>query len=705
MENKSLQPPLPRSERRIRVLHNDVTIDSYGWLRDREDPDVLAYLEAENHYADEVTSYVAELKADLIAEIEKRDSCDGAPPPFQVGFFFYFQKSQSGLLHSAWWRRPVTGGPEELVFDPNTLPGAEVFYSLGALEPSDDGRYIAFSFDLIGNERYELRVRDMTNGREIWRDPSRAGRLVWAADNRTLFFTRERADRRQHDRVVRLDVETGRSEVVFEEVNERLALVVRRSGSGAYLFIDVIITSDMSSRIQRAAAEVWCLPAERPTDMWRRILARELGHEIYAEHWGNEFLFRVNDTGPNLRLVRTAIDDTSPSRWQEVVPHRAGITLEEIHVLEEHVIVLEREGIQPRLVAHHRNGRVGPSIVPVEHSCTVTVGLSAGGSYSCARHPYRVSALTYKICSFVTPDIFIQHDLLTDKSKVLYRTLVSGFEPELYEARVVMAKAEDGVEVPISIVARRDRGEDGPVLLNVYGCYGAQSLPAFFGWPSSMTARLSLLDRGVAFGIVHVRGGGELGRAWHEAATRDQKRLTHTDLIAAAECLVEHRFASRDGIVIEGRSAGGGTVLAAAVLRPDLFRAVLAEVPLADIIDTELDFTLPYALRETAEYGDPHLANDYQYLRSYDPYYNLTPDRRYPPTYIDAALHDSQVLYYQPARYVAQRRSKAVDRDPDLIFRTRMIGGHMGVSHGPGVAEEAAFRMAWILHRLGQSGR
>ncbi|WP_240545275.1 prolyl oligopeptidase family serine peptidase [Sinorhizobium fredii] len=700
MWDKSLRPPLPRAEPRIRVLHDDVTVDRYGWLRDRENPDVRAYLEAENSYAEQATAHLRRLKTELIAEIEGRQPCEGATPPFQVGPFDYFQGHERGLPHPVWWRRPVTGGSAELVLDPNAIPGADVFYWLGVFEPSDDGRYLAFSVDLIGAERYELRVRDMSDGRDVWRDAGSVGQVVWAADNHTLFFTRERPDRRQHHQIVRLNVGRGNSEVVFEEANERLAVLVRRSQSGAWLFLDVLTTSDMSSYVQRGAAEVWCLPADEPGGQWRRIVMRELGHQIYAEHWYDRFLFRVDDAGPYWRLVSAPIDDPSPSRWEEVVPHRAGVTIDEIHVLEQHLVLLEREGLRPRLISRNRSGRVGAVIVPDEPSCTIRVGLSAGGCYSAARHPFRSSKLTYSVSSFVTPDTFIEHDFANDRSVVLCEARVPGYDATQYLATVVMAEAEDGVQVPISLVARRDRTSPGPVLLSVYGCYGIPRLPSFLAWPSSMTARLSLLDREVAFGIVHVRGGGELGRPWHDAATRDQKRITHTDLISATEGLIERGFATRDGVVIEGKSGGGGTVLATAVFRPNLFRAVVAEVPLADIIDTQLDSTMPYTLKETAEYGDPQDAYEYRYLRSYDPYYNLSPERSLPPTYVDAALDDGQVIYYQPARYVAQRRSCATDRDPDLVFRIRMVGGHSGPSHGPGIAEQAAFRMAWVLDQL-----
>ncbi|RWJ60768.1 MAG: S9 family peptidase [Mesorhizobium sp.] len=695
MEDNGLQPPLPRVEPRIRVLHNDVTIDRFRWLRERKHPDVRAYLEAENSYAEEATAHLKGLKAELIAEIEGRQPCESAPPAFQVGPFEYFRRREQGLSHPAWWRRPVAGrDPAELVIDPNAIPGAEVFYSLGIFEPSDDGRYVAFSFDVIGDENYELRVRDMETGRDVWQGSRQAVMVAWAADGHTLFFTRERPElRRQCHELIRLDVASGDSEVVFEEADERLNVGIRRSDSGAWLFMDV-------KGLHRGPVEVWCLPADKPGAGWRRLVTREFGHHVLAEHWQNKFLFLVDDAGPYCRLVRAPIDDPSPSRWEEVIPHRNGVTLEEVHLLEHHLVVLEREGLSPRLVSRNGSGRIEATIVPDEPSCTLKVGLSARGTYSAARHPFRSSRLVYSVSSFVTPDTFIEHDLADDRFAVLHRARVPGYDAAQYVATVVMAVAEDGVQVPISLVARRDRTSPGPVLLNVYGCYGTSRWPSFFTWPSSMTARLSLLDRGVAFGIVHVRGGGELGRPWHEAATRDRKRITHTDLIAAAEGLVERGVATPDGIAIEGSSAGGGTVLATVDLRPDLFRAVLAEVPLADILDTELDFTMPYALRETPEYGDPHIANEYRYLRSYDPYYNLSADRPLPPTYVDAALDDGQVLYYQPARYVAQRRSCAGGRDRDLVFRMRMVGGHSGASHGPGVAEEAAFRMAWVLDQL-----
>ncbi|WP_281004642.1 prolyl oligopeptidase family serine peptidase [Mesorhizobium atlanticum] len=419
----------------------------------------------------------------------------------------------------------------------------------------------------------------------------------------------------------------------------------------------------------------------------------------FAEHWHDTFLFRVNDSGPYWRLVRAPISDPSRSRWEEVVPHQAGVTLEEVHVLEQHLVVLEREGLRPRLVSRDRSGRVRARVVPDLPSCTLTVGLSAGGRhYSAARHAFHGSKLIYSVSSFLTPETFIEHDFSDDQSAILHQSRIPACNPDQYVAFVVTAKAEDGADIPISLVARRDRANPGPVLLYVYGCYGIPSWPIFIG------SRLSLLDRGIAFGIVHVRGGGELGRPWHEVATRHRKLVTHTDLIAAAEGLVEQEIASGDGIIIGGRSAGGGVVLATAALRPDLFRAVVAEVPLTDIVDTEIDFTMPYAIQETAEYGDPHIAHEYQYLRSYDPYYNLGADRPLPPTYVDNAIDDGQVLHYQPARYVAQRRSCTADHDPELVFCTRTVGGHNGASHGPGVAEEAAFRLAWILDQVRRSG-
>ncbi|MDX8437869.1 S9 family peptidase [Mesorhizobium abyssinicae] len=701
MRGKRLQPPLPHAASRIRVFHDDITIDSYRWFRDRENPDVGAYLEAENSYAEQTTAHLSALKAEIIAEIEGRRPRECTPPAWQVGRFEYFQRHESSLAHPAWWRRPVTGGSEEQVLDPNAIPGAEVFYTLGVFEPSDDGRYVAFSFDVIGNENYELRVRDMKTGQEVWQGSNKVAMVAWAADGHTLFFTSERASRQQCQELIRLNIATGISEVVFEETNEQLKVQVRRSDSGAWLFLDVTAFSGHSSfPVHFGAKEVWCCPADQPGGNWRRIVRRGDGHEVYAEHWGDSFLFRVDDAGPYCRLVCAPIDDPSPSSWKEVIPHREGVTIEEVHVFEKHLVVLEREGLRPRLVARDKSGRVGTTIGPDESSCTLKVGSSAGGARSVARHLFRSSKLVYSVSSFVTPDTFVEHDLADNRSVTLCRADIPGFDPALYVSQVVMVEAEDGVDIPISLVARRDRANPGPIVLRVYGCYGSQRWPSFKDWPSFMTARLSLLDRGVAFGWAHIRGGGELGRPWHEAAKAERKRITHTDLIAAAEGLVQQGFATRDGIVIEGASAGGGVVLATAALRPDLFRAVLAEVPLADVLDTEMDAVMPWALWERAEYGNPHIANEYRYLLSYDPYYNLSADRPLPPTYVDAALNDGQVFYYQPARYVAQRRSCAADRDPEMVFRTRMVGGHSGASHGPGVAEERAFRMAWALDQL-----
>ena len=372
-------------------------------------------------------------------------------------------------------------------------------------------------------------------------------------------------------------------------------------------------------------------------------------------------------------------------------------------MLEGHVVVLEREGLRPRLVAQDRSGKVVATIATEEPSCTMKIGLSAGGRYSAGRHSFTGSKLIYSTSSLLTPYVVTEHDLANDRSKVLHRASIPGYDASQYVETVVSVMAEDGVEIPVSMVARKDRMRPGPVLLHVYGCYGIPVRPSFFARTSSMPAILSLLDRGIAFGMVHVRGGGELGLRWHEAATRATKRLTYTDLIAVSEGLVTQGLASADGVVIEGASGGGGTVLAAAALRPDLFRAVLAKVPVADIVDTEFDFSLPFSLKETAEYGDPHNADEYQYIRSYDPYYNLRAQNPLPPTYVDTALNDGQVRWFQPARYVAKRRSCHPKRDPELIFRIRHVGGHSGPSHGPGKAEAQAFRMAWLLDQLNRS--
>ncbi|PBB58184.1 MULTISPECIES: prolyl oligopeptidase family serine peptidase [Mesorhizobium] len=700
-----MQPPLPRAEKRIRVLHNDITVDHFRWLRDPENSDGRAYAEAENSYSEQATAHLAGLKAELIAEIEQRRSGDSGSLALQVGPFEYFQKNEQDLSHPRWWRRPVAGGPAELVLDPNAIPGSEIFYSLGVFEPSDDGRFVAFSFDVLGDELFELRVRDTRTGRDVWHGSRRVGMVAWAADGHTLFFTRQRSDRRvQRDQVVRVNVEAGDSEVIFEEADERLNVGIRRSHSGAWLFLDVLTTADISSGVQQqGAAEVWCLPANEPGGQCRRIVTRELGHKIYAEHWGDKFLFRVDDAGPYWRLVCAPMDDPSPSSWEEVVPHRAGVVIGEVRVLERHLVLLEREGINPRLVSLDQSGRVGATIIPDEPSCTLKVGLSAGGNYSMARHAFRGSKLTYSISSFLTPETIVEHDLAADRSTVLFAACVPGYDIHRYVATVVMAKANDGVEIPISVVAPRDRKNPGPMLLHVYGGWGVTKWPSFHARASSMTALLSLIDRGVSFGIVHVRGGGELGFPWHEAAVRDRKRTTYTDLIAAAEGLVEQGFASRDGIAIEGISAGGGAVLATAGLRPDLFRAVLAEFPFADILDSMLDTTMPFTLMATDEYGDPHVAQDFRYLRSYDPYYNLSADRLLPPTYVETALSDPQALWWQPARYVAQRRFCRADRDPSLIFRVLKVGGHAGASHGRSRSEEAALRIAWVLDQLQRS--
>ncbi|HKA62114.1 MAG TPA: S9 family peptidase, partial [Methylomirabilota bacterium] len=465
--------------------------------------------------------------------------------------------------------------------------------------------------------------------------------------------------------------------LVYEEKDERFDLGARRSASKAYILLTIG---------SHTASEVRYLPADRPGDPFRLIAARETNHEYYVEHHGDRFFIRTNQNAPNFRLVSAPVTDPGPSHWQEVVPHRTDVMLTGLTMFANHYVLGEREGGLPQLRITEFRGGASHRMAFPEPVYSAGFGVNA---------EYETGTFRYTYQSFVTPSSVYDYDMETRKATLLKQTeVLGGYDPSRYESQRLWATAKDGTRIPISLVYRKGTPRDGsaPMLLYGYGSYGSSQGATF------SSNRFSLIDRGVVFAIAHIRGGGEMGKAWHDQGRMMHKKNTFTDFIAAAEHLVAEKYTSRDRLVIQGGSAGGLLMGAVVNMRPDLFRAVVAEVPFVDVINTMSDASLPLTVGEFEEWGNPQIKAEYDYMKSYCPYTN-TAAKAYPVMLVKTSLNDSQVMYWEPAKWVAKLRSVKTDRHP-LLFKVNMGAGHGGSSGRYDALHEVAFNYAFILSQF-----
>jgi oligopeptidase B len=505
---------------------------------------------------------------------------------------------------------------------------------------------------------------------------ARTGSLAWAADNRTLFYTVEDAAKRQY-RLYR-HVLGGSDDLVYEEPDERFDVSVQRTRSGGYLVLGIGSHTTSEARI---------LPADQPGGAFRLVAPRRQDREYYVDHRGDLLYIRVNDTGRNFRLVTAPVADPREENWRELVPHRAGVMLEDVELFADHYVRVERADGLPRLVVvDFRTGATHAIRFP-EPVYSASASVNRVWDTPLFRYAYQ---------SFITPNSVYDYDVRTRNSRLLKRTeILGGYDPRRYVSERVYATAHDGTRIPISLVYRRGLRRDGRalMLLTAYGSYGS---------PSSVTFnsnRLSLLDRGAVFALAHIRGGGEMGKAWHDQGRMLAKMNTFTDFIASAEYLVAQHYTSPQRLAIQGGSAGGLLMGAVTNLRPDLFRAVVANVPFVDVINTMLDASLPLTVTEFEEWGNPRIREQYDYIRQYSPYDNLAA-RSYPALLVTTSFNDSQVMYWEPAKYVARLRTLDTSDRP-LVFAINMGAGHGGASGRYDRLREIARDWGFVLWQLG----
>ena len=672
-------PPTARKQPKVDVVHGDRREDDYFWMREKSNPEVASYLEAENAYTDAVMKPTEAFQGARYTEMLGRIQETDVNVPYRHGAYFYYSRTEQGKQYAILCRKKESlDAPEEVTLDVNALAEGHSFMALGAYAVSDDGNLLAYSTDSTGFRQYDLFIKDLRTGQSGPAVAPKTGSVAWAADNVTLFYTIE-DEAKRHYRLYRHRLgEAAPDELVFEERDEAFNIGVGRTRSRAYLVLGAGSLTTAEARV---------LPADDPTGEWRLLAPRIPEQEYDVDHHGGFFYFRVNDTGRNFRLVKAPVDAPSRESWTEVIAHRPDVMLEGVDFFQAFYVRLEREqGLQRLRLVDMASGAVQDVPFP-EPAYSVFPAANAEFETRKFRHSYE---------SMVTPRSIFDYDVDTRTSELLKeQPVLGGYDRTQYVSERLFARAPDGVPVPISVVYRKDAPRDGsaPMLLGGYGSYGLP-LPVTFS-----STRLSLLDRGLVVALAHIRGGGEMGKPWHDDGRLMKKRNTFTDFIAAAEHLVARRYTSSDRLVIEGGSAGGLLMGAVANMRPDLFKAVVSHVPFVDVINTMLDASLPLTVGEYEEWGNPQERQAYDYMKTYCPYTNLAA-RAYPSMLVKTSFNDSQVMYWEPAKYVAKMRTLKTDANP-LLLKTNMGAGHGGASGRYDRLHEVALDYAFVLGQVG----
>ena len=679
--------PIARKQHTETRLHGVVLTDDYAWLRDKQDPQVTAYLEAENAHAEAWMAPLAGLREDLYREMLSHVKQTDVSVPYRDGAWWYLTRTEEGRQYAIYCRKaaPQDDAPEQVILDGNQLAGGHAFFAIGATDITDDGRWLAYTTDTTGFRQYTLHIKDLASGETLPGEVERVGSIVWAADNRTLFYTVEDEEQKRQYQLWRHKRGTPHSEDVlaYQDDDERFNLGAGRTRDGKFLVLESASHTTSESHV---------LPASDPEAVFTLIAARKDEHEYSIDHRNGLWFIRTNDRGRNFRLVTAPVATPDRAHWTERIPHRDSVMLEDVDLFAGFFVACEREDGLPRLRIWRFSSN-GPEAAPAGE---ISFPEPAYSAHPHINRIFDTATFRYAYQSLVTPSSVYEYEVATGVSTLLKQLEIpGGFDRALYASERVQATAPDGVLVPVSLVYRKDKRQPGrnPLYVYGYGSYG-YSLPLGFSGN-----RLSLLDRGVVMAYAHIRGGGDLGKPWHDAGKMLFKRNTFTDFIAAVEHLTASGYGDPARVAIEGGSAGGLLMGAVANLRPDLFRAVVSHVPFVDVMNTMLDATLPLTVPEYEEWGNPNEETYFQYMLSYSPYDNLKA-ASYPAMLVKTSLHDSQVMYWEPAKYVAKLRTLKTDSNP-LLLVTNMKAGHGGASGRYDYLKEIAFDYAFLLREFG----
>jgi oligopeptidase B len=673
-------PPVAPIKPHREVRHSATVIDNYYWLREKSNPEVARYLEAENAYTEAMTRDLKPFQETLYQEMLSHIKQTDLSVPARRGEYLYYSRTEEGKQYGISCRRKGSmDAPEQVLLDPNELGKSHKFVGIGAFVVSDDANLLAYTVDFTGFRQYTLQVKDLRTGQLLPDTAERVTSLEFAADNKTLFYVTEDAVTKRSDKFWRHVLGAKTAEPIYEEKDELYDIDISKTRDRKVLVLGIE---------SKDTAEARYLHAARPQDRFTVFLPRQKGHRYYLDHREDLFYIRTNKAGRNFQIMTAPETDTSFKAWKTFIPHQDDVRIVDIDTFRGFLVVVEKTLALDRLRVYDFKTSAWSTIPFPEPVYAASPG---------ANNDYDATAYRYNYQSMVTPPSVYDYDMHSGKSALLKRQEVpGGFDPARYASERLWATARDGTRVPISIVYRKGFPRDGrgPLFLYGYGSYG-------FGTPPTFSAtRLTLLDRGMAYAIAHIRGGNEMGEQWREDGMLMKKKNTFFDFIDCAEYLVNQKWTSKDRLVIEGGSAGGLLMGAVVNLRPDLFRAVHLAVPFVDVMNTMMDASLPLTVGEYLEWGNPNEKDAYDYMKTYSPYDNLE-KRAYPAMLVTTSFNDSQVMYWEPAKYVARLRTLKTDRSP-LLLKTKMDpAGHGGASGRYDHLKDQAFEYAWLLSQVG----
>jgi oligopeptidase B len=677
-------PVAPRAEHR-ELRHGATDVDEYFWLREKSNPAVARYLEAENAYTEAATADLKPFSDALYQEMLARIKQTDLSVPTRRGDYLYYTRTEEGKQYPIRCRRRGSmEADEEVVLDLNELARGKTYAGLDAFVLSDDQNLLAYTIDYTGFRQYSLRVKDLRDGRDLpdtnlGEIADRITSAVWAADNQTLFLTTEDGVTKRSNKLWRHVLGSAFFEPLYDEEDELFEIDIAKTRDKSYLILHIEATDTTEMRYLRAAS---------PQGSFTLLLRREKKHRYYLDHREGLFYIRSNRFGKDFAVVTAPEHDPAPKNWKLFLPHQDGVRIEDIDLFRDFAVSVEKTQAVNRLRIHNFQTGAWTAITFPEPVCS---------AFPAGTPDYESGTYRYNYQSLVTPSSVFDYDPRTGKSTLLkQQEVLGGYNPGQYASERLWATARDGVRIPISIVYGKGFSRDGkaPLMLYGYGAYGFGTAPSF------SSDRVSLLDRGMAFAIAHIRGGNELGEQWREDGMLMKKKNSFFDFIDCAEFLIREKWTSKDRLVIEGRSAGGLLMGAVVNMRPDLFRAVHIAVPFVDVINTMMDASLPLTTGEYLEWGNPTEKPAWDYMKTYSPYDNLG-KRSYPAMLVTSSFNDSQVMYWEPAKYVARLRTVKTDDNPLLLKIKMEPAGHGGASGRYDRLKDQAFEYAWLLSQVG----
>ena len=679
---KDIQAPTANKTPKELSIHGDTRIDNYYWLNDREDQNVIDYLNAENDYRKEMMAHLEPAQEEIYQEIISRIKQTDMSVPYKDNGYWYYVRFEEGKEYPIYCRKKGSLESEELnLLDVNELAKEYKFYQVGGRTVSPDNKLLAYGEDTLSRRIYTLRFKNLETG-ETLEDviPNTTGSAVWANDNKTLFYATKDETLRSY-KIFKHKLGTSSEEDVeiYHESDETFSTFIYKTKSKKYLVI---------GSYQTISTEYRVLNADTPDEAFQIFQPRERKLEYAISHFGDQWYVKTNLDARNFRLMKTSVDATSKENWQEVIPHRDDVLLEDMELFKDYLILGERVDGISKLRVKTWDGK---------EDYYIDFGEDAYTAYSSVNMDFDSDLFRLGYTSMTTPSSVFDYNLKTKELKLLKQQEVVGdFDKNNYQSERIFATAQDGTKIPLSIVYKKGTPKDGsaPLLLYGYGSYGYSMEPTF------SSIRLSLLDRGFIYAIAHIRGGEEMGRHWYEDGKLLNKKNTFTDFIDCGEHLIQEKYAAPDNLFAMGGSAGGLLMGAIVNMRPDLWKGIVAAVPFVDVVTTMLDESIPLTTGEYDEWGNPNDSTYYEYIKSYSPYDNVEA-KEYPAMLVTTGLHDSQVQYWEPAKWVAKLRELKTDDNP-LLLHTNMETGHSGASGRFKRYKETAMEYAFFLDLAGK---